>query len=75
VRVYRLADQHSRRSLRLDQVHELFHWTAAEARRNRQLGKGFGDDACTMEKSIAELGAAFLCVIFASPTRRFTPNS
>ncbi len=40
---------------------ELIHWTSAEARCNRQLGKRFGDDAYAMEELIAELGAAFLC--------------
>ena len=42
-------------------LHELTHWTSAEARCNRQLGKRFGDDAYAMEELIAELGAAFLC--------------
>ncbi|RTL82840.1 MAG: DUF1738 domain-containing protein [Hyphomicrobiales bacterium] len=42
-------------------LHELIHWTSAEARCNRQLGKRFGDDAYAMEELIAELGAAFLC--------------
>jgi antirestriction protein ArdC len=41
--------------------HELTHWTACEARCNRQLGKRFGDAAYAMEELIAELGAAFLC--------------
>jgi antirestriction protein ArdC len=41
--------------------HELTHWTASEARCNRQLGKRFGDAAYAMEELIAELGAAFLC--------------
>ena len=42
-------------------LHELTHWTGAEKRCNRQLGKRFGDDAYAMEELIAELGAAFLC--------------
>lgn len=42
-------------------LHELIHWTSAELRCNRQLGKRFGDDAYAMEELIAELGAAFLC--------------
>jgi antirestriction protein ArdC len=42
-------------------LHELTHWTSAEARCNRQLGKRFGDDAYAMEELVAELGAAFLC--------------
>jgi antirestriction protein ArdC len=42
-------------------LHELIHWTSAEARCNRQFGKRFGDDAYAMEELVAELGAAFLC--------------
>jgi antirestriction protein ArdC len=42
-------------------LHELTHWTSAETRCNRQLGKRFGDDAYAMEELVAELGAAFLC--------------
>ncbi len=42
-------------------LHELIHWTSAEARCNRQLGKRFGDEAYAMEELVAELGAAFLC--------------
>lgn len=42
-------------------LHELTHWTSAESRCNRQLGKRFGDQAYAMEELIAELGAAFLC--------------
>jgi antirestriction protein ArdC len=41
--------------------HELMHWTSAESRCNRQLGKRFGDHAYAMEELVAELGAAFLC--------------
>jgi antirestriction protein ArdC len=41
--------------------HELTHWTSAEPRCNRQLGKRFGNQAYAMEELIAELGAAFLC--------------
>ena len=41
--------------------HELTHWTSAETRCNRQLGKRFGDQAYAMEELVAELGAAFLC--------------
>jgi len=37
------------------------HWTSAEPRCNRQLGKRFGDQAYAMEELVAELGAAFLC--------------
>jgi antirestriction protein ArdC len=42
-------------------LHELTHWTSAESRCNRQLGKRFGDHAYAMEELVAELGAAFLC--------------
>ena len=42
-------------------LHELSHWTSAEGRCNRQLGKRFGDQAYAAEELIAELGAAFLC--------------
>ena len=42
-------------------LHELIHWSSAETRCNRQLGKRFGDDAYAMEELVAELGAAFLC--------------
>jgi len=42
-------------------LHELTHWTSAEARCNRQLGRRFGDAAYAMEELVAELGAAFLC--------------
>lgn len=42
-------------------LHELTHWTSAETRCNRQLGRRFGDDAYAMEELVAELGAAFLC--------------
>jgi antirestriction protein ArdC len=41
--------------------HELTHWTSAEPRCNRQLGKRFGDQAYAIEELVAELGAAFLC--------------
>ena len=42
-------------------LHELTHWTTAEHRCNRELGKRFGDQAYAMEELVAELGAAFLC--------------
>jgi len=35
--------------------HELTHWTSAEPRCNRQLGKRFGDQAYAMEELVAEL--------------------
>ena len=37
------------------------HWTSAERRCHRQLGKRFGDQAYAIEEVVAELGAAFLC--------------
>jgi antirestriction protein ArdC len=46
-------------------LHELTHWTGAEARCNRQLGKRFGDQAYAMEELVAELGAAYLCADLA----------
>jgi antirestriction protein ArdC len=42
-------------------LHELTHWTSAETRCNRQLGRRFGDQAYAMEELVAEPGAAFLC--------------
>lgn len=42
-------------------LHELTHWTSAEHRCNRELGKRFGDQAYAIEELVAELGAAFLC--------------
>jgi antirestriction protein ArdC len=42
-------------------LHEQVHYTSAEHRCNRELGKRFGDDAYCMEELVAELGAAFLC--------------
>lgn len=41
--------------------HELVHWSGAEPRLQRTLGKRFGDDAYAMEECCAEIGAAFLC--------------
>ena len=41
--------------------HELTHWTSAQSRCNRQLGKRFGDQAYAIEELVGELGAAFLC--------------
>ena len=46
-------------------LHEIVHWTSAEARCDRQLGKRFGDDAYAAEELVAELGAAFLCADLA----------
>ena len=37
-------------------LHELIHWTSAEARCNRQLAKRFGDDAYAMEELVALSG-------------------
>ena len=43
-------------------AHELCHWTRAESRLNRDLGrKRWGDEGYAMEELVAELGAAFLC--------------
>lgn len=42
-------------------LHELTHWTGAEHRLNRDMGKRFGDAGYAMEELVAELGAAFLC--------------
>lgn len=46
-------------------LHELTHWTSAEARCNRTLGRRFGDDAYAAEELVAELGAAYLCADLA----------
>jgi antirestriction protein ArdC len=43
------------------ELHELTHWTSAETRCNRELGKRFGDQAYAIEELVAEFGAAFLC--------------
>src|SRR6267143_959973 len=40
-------------------AHETGHWTAKSDRCNRELGKRFGDNACSVEELIAELTAAF----------------
>lgn len=41
--------------------HELVHWTKAEARLNRDMGrKRWGDEGYAAEELVAELGAAFL---------------
>lgn len=42
-------------------LHELTHWSGAEARMAREFGERFGDDAYAMEELVAEIGAAFLC--------------
>lgn len=42
-------------------AHEAVHWTGAEARCNRTMGKRFGTDEYAAEELVAELGAAFLC--------------
>ncbi len=44
--------------------HELTHWTGAEHRLNRNMGKRFGDDSYSAEELVAELGSAFLCAEF-----------
>jgi len=40
-------------------AHETGHWTSAESRCNRELGKRFGDNAYSVEELVAELTAAF----------------
>lgn len=42
-------------------MHELTHWTGAEARLSRDLKNRFGSEAYAMEELVAEIGAAFLC--------------
>ena len=42
-------------------VHELTHWTGAQHRLDRVLGKRFGHQAYAAEELIAEIGSAFLC--------------
>ena len=42
-------------------LHELAHWSGAEARLNREKGKKFGDKPYAFEELIAELAAAFQC--------------
>jgi antirestriction protein ArdC len=49
-------------------LHELTHWTSAESRCNRQLGKRFGDDAYAMEGLVAELGRSTSAPTSGSPT-------
>jgi len=44
--------------------HELTHWSGAETRLNRTMGKRFGDNAYSAEELVAELGSAFLCAEF-----------
>ena len=40
-------------------AHETTHWTSHASRRNRELGKRFGDDQYAMEELIGELGSAY----------------
>lgn len=42
-------------------LHELTHWSGAEARLDRTKGKVFGDANYAFEELVAELGAAYLC--------------
>ncbi|MGH6892556.1 MAG: zincin-like metallopeptidase domain-containing protein, partial [Dongiaceae bacterium] len=42
-------------------VHELTHWSGANHRLARDMGKRFGDHAYAAEELVAEIGAAFLC--------------
>jgi antirestriction protein ArdC len=43
--------------------HELVHSTGHESRLNRTFGDRFGDELYSKEELVAEMGAAFLCVI------------
>lgn len=43
-------------------LHELGHWTCANARLDRDLSGRFGDQSYATEELIAELTSAFLCV-------------
>lgn len=43
------------------EAHETIHWTSAEKRLNRQLGKRFGDDQYAAEELVAEIGSAMIC--------------
>ncbi len=42
-------------------LHELTHWTGAQHRLARTMGKRFGDDGYAIEELVAEIGAAFAC--------------
>lgn len=42
-------------------VHELTHWSGADKRLSRDMGKRFGDAGYAAEELVAEIGAAFLC--------------
>lgn len=42
-------------------LHELTHWTGAEARLDRDKAKVFGNATYAFEELVAELGAAYLC--------------
>ena len=42
-------------------LHELIHWTAPEARCNRDLSKRFLKAEVAAEELVAEIGSAFLC--------------
>jgi len=44
--------------------HELTHWSGAENRLNRDLGKRFGDHSYAAEELVAELGSSFICAEF-----------
>jgi len=45
-------------------LHELTHWTGAERRIGREIGKRHGVQAYAFEELVAELGAAFMCATF-----------
>ncbi len=42
-------------------LHELIHWTGAEARLNRPMKHRFGGEGYAREELVAEFGAALLC--------------
>lgn len=42
-------------------IHELVHWTGADHRLARDMGKRFADAGYAAEELVAEIGAAFLC--------------
>jgi antirestriction protein ArdC len=45
-------------------AHEITHWTNHASRLDRKFGKKrFGNEAYAMEELVAEIGAAFLCVV------------
>lgn len=45
-------------------LHELTHWTGAESRLDRTMGRIFGDSTYAAEELVAELGATFIAAKF-----------